>query len=140
MKEKLKESKKRMNLKDFDQRIYDFLHNSKTKMIEDFNHSLICSIKSLVLNKNNFVERNSRFFNDKMFMFATLFLMGFISESVETFYFLIEIVNESYNSYKTAKVLPYHVLTDTNGAYMIFMFIWKIDFNMPVDKFRNIIF
>ena len=129
-----------MNLKDFDQRIYDFCHNSKTKMIEDFNHSLICSIKSLVLNKNNFVERNSRFFNDKMFMFAKLFLMGFISESVETFYFLIEIVKEIYNSYKTAKVLPYHVLTDTNGAYMIFMFLCKIGFNMPNDEFRNIIF
>ena len=23
---------------------------------------------------------------------------------------------------------------------MMFIFIWKIDFNMPVDKFRNIIF
>ena len=56
-------------------------------MIIDFDHSLVCSIKSLDVNKNNVVKPTRPFFIGKMLMFSKLSLMSFIYKVIETFYF-----------------------------------------------------
>ena len=84
-----KKSEKRMTLKDFDQRISDICHNSKTKMILDFDPSLAYSMKCFVINKNNFVKRTFKFFNKTMWKFFKQnneLKQLKLYESVETFF------------------------------------------------------
>ena len=40
----------------------------------------------------------------------------------------------------TEKVYPYHILTDTDSTCFLFLFICKVQNNIPYDQFRDIIF
>ena len=66
-------------------------------------------------------------------MFAKLSLMSFIYELIETFYFPDEIVKKIYE--KIEKVYIYHVLTDTGGTCLKFIFISSTNSDIPDKKF-----
>ena len=61
-----------MTLKNCDQRVSASERNPRTKMVIDIDHSLVCSIKSLAVNKPDEIKPTSRFFNGKMLMFPKL--------------------------------------------------------------------
>lgn len=73
-------------------------------------------------------------------MFAKLLLMGFNYEFIETFCFPDDKAKEFYETYKLELIFPYHVLTDTNGTCLFFIFVWKPECNAPDEKFRNLLF
>ena len=51
MKVKQKKMKSRGAMKNYDDRIGNYKKNLKTKMMIDFDHSVVCSIKSLTIQK-----------------------------------------------------------------------------------------
>ena len=109
-------------------------------MIIDFDQGLACSIKSLAVNKNNVVKPTSRFFNERILMFTKLSLTSFVYELIETFYILDENVIMIYEKYMIEKIYPYHVLTDTDSTCLVFVFICKLENNIPDEQFRDKIF
>ena len=73
-------------------------------------------------------------------MFAKLSLMSFIYEMLETFSFPDKKVWEIFKKYQIEKVHIYHVLTDTDSAYLKFMFVSYPNSDMLESKYREIIF
>ena len=73
--------------KDNDKKTEDFLENQQTKMIIDLDWEMSASVKSLAVNKTSVVKLTTRFFSEKMLMFAKLSLMSFIYDMLEIFYF-----------------------------------------------------
>ena len=67
-------------------------------------------------------------------MFAKISSMSFIYELVETIYFPNETVVKIYEKYLIEKVYIYHVLIDTDGACLKFVFV------SSTKKIRDIIF
>ena len=106
MKQKIKKSKKRSKIKDYDIRLLDFQNNSKTKMVLEFDQCLGCSIKSLAVNKNNVITTTLRYFNSKMLMFA---------------------------KYMIERIFQYHVLTDMDSTCIMVVFICKLEKRTSVD-------
>ena len=104
----------------------------------DFDHSLVFSIKSLDVNKNNIVKPTLRFFIGKMLMFSKLSLMSFIYKVIETFYFPNQIALEIYKKHKIKRCLPYNVLTNTDNTCSMFLFICVVGCSNSDDEFRNI--
>ena len=66
--------------------------------------------------------------------------MSFIYETIETFYFPKDKTKIIYNSYGIKKILPYHVLTDTDSTALCFMIMCAENNSIADDRFRDIIF
>ena len=109
-------------------------------MIIDFDCESSVSINLLIVNKNNTVKLTTRFFSGKMLMFAKLSLMSFIYDLVEAFYFPNEKTKKIYKSCGIEKILPYHILTDTDSTSLMFAIICEFECNVPDDKFSDLIF
>ena len=87
-------------------------------MLIDFTCLDSPSIQSFAIKKNDKVKLTTRFLSGKMPMFSKLFLMSFIYDLVETFYFLNDTIQKIYKKYNIEKIYIYHVLTDTNSTYL----------------------
>ena len=111
-------------------------------MIIKFHQSLAYTyrVKSLLINRNNVVKATFRFFNGKMLMFTKRSLVSFIYELIEIFYFPDQKLKENYEKYQVEHVFPYHVLTDIDSIFLMFLFLCKISCNIQDEKFREIIF
>ena len=73
-------------------------------------------------------------------MFTKLSHMSFIYELVETFCFPNEKTKKIYFGHGIEKILPYHILTDTDSTSIMFQIICEFECNVPDDKFRDVIF
>ena len=109
-------------------------------MIIDFDFETSASINCLAVNKTKVVKLTPRVFSRKMPMFAKLSLMSFTYEMFETFYFPNDKTKIIYNSYSVEKILPYHILTDSDSTFLCFIIIYAKSNSVPDDNFRGIIF
>ena len=106
-------------------------------MIIDFDCETSASINCLAVNKTKVVKLTPRVFSRKMPMLS---LMSFTYEMFETFYFSNDKTKIIYNSYRVQKILPYHILTDTDSPFFCFIIIYAKSNSVPDNKFRDIIF
>ena len=133
-------AKRKKSFRDNDQKTIDHLKDVNNKMIIDFDCESSVSINSLAVNKTNVVKLTIRFFSGKMIIFAKLSLMSLIYDMIETFYFPNTKTKIVYRSYGLEKILPYHILTDTNSTALLFQIICFENNSIPDDRFRDIIF
>ena len=75
-----------------------------------------------------------------MLIFSKLSLMSFIYDIVETLYFPNIKTKMIYRSYGIEKILPYHILTDTDSTSLLFHIVCEPGDSIPDNKFRNVIF
>ena len=132
--------KRKKSFRDNDQKAIDHLKDVNNKMITDFDCESSVSINSLAVNKTNVVKLTIPFFSGKMIIFANLSLISFIYNMIETFYFPNTKTKIIYRSYGIEKILPYHILTDTNSTALLFQIICFENNSIPDDRFCDIIF
>ena len=123
-------------IKDIDQKIRD---EGKHPNIE-FGQSLVCSIKSLAMKKNEIVKSTTRLFTGKMIMFAEILLESFTYDLRETFFFPGKKTREIYEKYMTERTFPFSVLTNTDRICIFYIFICKPESSLQDSKFRDILF
>ena len=73
-------------------------------------------------------------------MFAKLSLTSFIYEVLETFCFPNENVRSIFKKCGIEKVYISYVLTETGSTSLKFLFVCDPNSDMPVSKYREIIF
>ena len=59
---------------------------------------------------------------------------------VETFYFRNTKTKIIYHSYGIEKILPYHILTDTDSTALQFHIVCSENHSIPDDRFCDVIF
>ena len=73
--------------------------------------------------KKENVKSTRRFLSSKIIMFAKISLRSFVYDVLGTVYFPNKITREIYEKYSVEKILPYHVLTDTDTTCLFFVFV-----------------
>lgn len=81
-------------VKDIEEKIREEESDLKTKTRNEYDQCLVCSVKLLPVKKkkknNNNVTPTTRFFSGKIFVFAKISLISFISDMLKTFCFTSE--------------------------------------------------
>ena len=109
-------------------------------MIIDFDCEMSASVNSLTVNKTSIVKLTTRFFSEKMLMFAKLSLMSFIYDILETFYFPNDKTEIIYSSYGIEKFFSYHILIDMDSTSLCFIIICGEDNPILGTIFRDVVF
>ena len=134
------ENRRKRKFKNIDEKIADCLDPRKTKMIVEFNYRESASIKSFAAKKRSEIKVTTPFMSGKFFMFAKLSLKSFIYEIGDIFCFPNENIKEIYKKYMIERVEIFDVLTDTDSAFLKFMFVSDPNSEVPENNFRDMIF
>ena len=94
----------------------------------------------MLYKKNETEKLTTRFFSEKMLMFAKFSLENFTYDFTETFFFPNKKTKEVYEKYMIEQIFPYSVLTDTDSICVLFIFIWKPENSLPDGKFIDVLF
>ena len=127
-------------IKYIEQKTKDEEHNPKTKTMLESDQKTACSIKCLAVKKTSEVKPATRFFNEKMLMFAKISLISFINGLLETFCFPNEKTKAIYETYMIEIIIPFHVLTNIDSTCMLFIFFCKPESTFPDSTYRDCLF
>ena len=92
-------------------------------MFVDFNNRKSRSIKSFAVKKRDKIKVTTQFISAELLMLTKLSLKTFIYNLSKIFCFPIQMVTEIYKKYLIEKCLIYHILTDTDGTTLQFVFV-----------------
>ena len=137
--EKNKKVKKR-NFQPIDEKISTCTDPRKTKIIIGFNEAESASIKSFAVKKKGVIKATTRFMSGRLLMFAKLSLKDFIYSLTEILSFPDSIVKKIYEKYQIDRIICYHILTDTDSTFLLFVILSDPASSFPECDIRDIIF
>ena len=106
-------------------------------MVVEINNRESASVKSFAVKKRNEIKVTTRFTLGKLLMFAKGYLESFIYDLVEIFCFLQKKIVDLNKNIRDGWI--FHILTNTEGPALKFIFISDLNSDLPEDKFRDVI-
>ena len=125
--------------KDIDQKEQDKEKCPKTKSSIELDLNLACSVKSIAMKKCRCKTHHGilHWKNANVFKIS---LDSFAYDFTKTFFFSNKKTREIYNKYMIELVFPYSILTDSESTCVFFIFICKLESDLPDSKFRDVFF
>ena len=112
----------------------------KVKTVIDFDRNNSSNIKFLAVKKDSEVKVTTQFMSGKLLTFAKASFASFIYDVIDVFYFLDDDTQDIYSQNKTIKCFSYLILTDTDSASLLFVFVYQLDCEITETSARELIF